>query len=115
MYRKTKVALPSAIRTDEAIENWLEANQDAWEDALDLEVHYIDPRAICDGHDICQIDVTDGRIKVRYRVDYSSFNGCRDITEDDSETRTIKGKVMGSSICFETLLPEGGLSPSDEL
>jgi len=115
VYRKTSVTLPIAIRTDEEVRQWLEGNPEDWEGALDLDVSYIDPRATCDDHEICDIDVTDGQIEVEYRVDYSSYAGCRDITEDDSEKRRVKGQVMGAEITFETLVPDDGMSPSDEL
>lgn len=115
MYRPTLVSLPIAIRTDEEVRQWLEGNPEDWESALDLDVHYIDPRATCDDHEICDIDVTDGQIEVEYRVDYSSYAGCRDITEDDSENRTLKGQVVGAQIKFLTLIADDGMSPSDEL
>ncbi len=115
MYRKTPVSLPPSIRTDQGIAAWLAANPDEWEEALDLEVGYVDDRATYEGHQIDDIRVSDGHVFIQYTVEYDAYYGCKDMDSAGEDERDISGDLVDGTLIFETFVPPARQAPDDEL
>jgi hypothetical protein len=118
--RITVVEVPDLVCTDDAerdreIEEWLLANKEKWSHALDLETHYIDPRAAHAGDEIEDIDVVAGDITVNYTVSYSIYYGCDDMDVDEDDQRVIGGEYSDGKITFETPPPPEPRYPNEEL
>ena len=115
MYRYTTVPVPLTVTTDEALVTWLKENADEWDEALDLDVEYLDDRAFYQGHQVDEIVVADGRVHVQYMVEYDAYYGCKDMDMSGWEDRDITGQWGDGQVVFTTYVqPEQGV-PDDEL
>lgn len=115
MYRNTTVPLPRLVRSDDDVQDWLSDNTEAWETALDRDVHYIDGRANYVSHAISRIDVTDGKVHVEYEVEYYMYYGCRDLNDAGIDEREISGDVRNGQIHFVTFVQPDEQAPNEEL
>lgn len=115
MYRKSTVALPRFVSSDQGVKEWLEANPERWTEPLDLEVHQIEPRANLVDYEIDQIDVDGGEVFVQYTVEYNIYYGCKDIDGAGEDERNIVGKVVEGEVIFHTFVQPEPLAPDEEL
>ncbi|WP_152908696.1 hypothetical protein [Stenotrophomonas maltophilia] len=115
MYRHTTVPVPPTVTTDEALAAWLTENTDEWDEALDLDVEYLDDRAFYQEHQIVEIVVVDGKVRVEYSVEYDAYYGCKDMDLSDWDDRDITGQWSNGQVVFTTFVQPMQGVPDDEL
>lgn len=85
------------------------------EEALDLDVYYIDGRAEYMDHTVDHVAVDGGEVRIDYTVFYFVYFGCDDMNQDDDEDRQITGTWEGNKIEFLTPDAPPERYPSEEL
>ncbi|OFU98045.1 MULTISPECIES: hypothetical protein [Stenotrophomonas] len=115
MYRATSVVIPAGITTDDQVREWLAENVEDWEAALDLEVEYVDDRAVYQWHQIDDIDVVGGQVRVQYTVEYDAYYGCKDMDSSGEDERDITGQWRDGEVVFQTFVQPERSVPDDEL
>ncbi len=115
MYKKTAITLPAGVRDDEEIGDWLAENPDHWRHVLDLDVDYIDDRAVYLWHNIDDITVHKGRVSVRYTVEWDAHYGCDDMNTGGGDERETFGDLADGIVGFETFEQPKPSAPNEEL
>lgn len=82
--------------------------------ALDLDVSHIDGRAEAYGVRITDVDIGENSIGVSFEVDYSIYNGCKDMDVDDSDEGFVRGVRTEDGWAFDEFVPPSKRSTVDE-
>ena len=84
-----------ALSTTGEMERYLQSQVSAKEAfifALDCDVSHVDARAQVYDVRITAVEFDESSIGVSYEVDYTIYNGCKDMDVDDSEDRFVSGQ-----------------------
>ena len=107
-------ALPTATEMEHQLQALADDEESAFRGALDLDVSHIDMLAEVYGVRITDVSIDGETIVVSYEVDYSIYNGCKDMEVDDSEEGFVKGVLIADGWLFEEFVPPPRRSTVDE-
>lgn len=105
MGKITIQALPTAREMEKLLGSLANVMESNFRSALDLDVSHIDQRAAVYGIRITDVDMDETSIGVSYEVDYSIYNGCKDMDIDDSEDLFVTGVRTADGWAFEEFVP----------
>lgn len=111
-----KIIVP-ALRTAREMETHLQSLIDDgsdFQDALDQDVSHIDQRAQIDAVRVTHVDIHDSRISVTYELEYSIYNGCKDMDVQDAEELHVFGDLTDEGWAFDEHVPPPKRSTVDE-
>lgn len=101
MGKITVAALPTAREMEKLLDSLANDMESNFRSALDFDVSHIDKRAEVYGTRITAVDMDEASIGVSYEVDYSIYNGCKDMNIDDSEGLFVAGVRTADGWAFE--------------
>lgn len=107
-------ALPTALEMERHLQSLVDDGGSAFRSALDLDVSHIDVRAEPYGVRITDVDIGESSIGVSFEVDYTIFNGCKNMNVDDSDEGFVRGVRNEDGWVFEEFMPPPKRSTVDE-
>ena len=114
MGKITVPALPTTREMEGLLDSLANDMESNFSRALDLDVSHVDRRAEVDGVRITDVDMDGTSIGVSYEVDYSIYNGCKDMDIDDSEDQFVTGVRSAEGWVFEEFVPPPKRTTVDE-
>ncbi len=107
-------ALPTAREMEELLQSLINDQESNFSDALDHDVSHIDQRAQVDSVRITDVDISGSQIAVTYELDYSIYNGCKDMNVEDAEELHVFGEMTDEGWAFNEHVPPPKRSTVDE-
>jgi hypothetical protein len=107
-------ALPSEREMEQLLQSLIDKRKGGFSDALDHDVSHIDQRAQVHAVRITDVDVNGSDIAVTYELDYSIYNGCKDMDIVDSEERHVFGELTEEGWVFDKHVPPPRRDTVDE-
>ena len=114
MVKITIPALPTSREMERHLQSLVDSEMSDFRKALDLDVSHIDGRAEVYGICITAVDFDEEKIGVSYEVDYSIYNGCKDMDVNDSQDGFVTGVRCEAGWEFEEFVPPPKRSTLDE-
>ncbi len=107
-------ALPTAREMEELLQSLINDQESNFSDALDHDVSHIDQRAYVYSVRITDVDISGSQIAVTYELDYSIYNGCKDMNVEDAEELHVFGEMTDEGWAFNEHVPPPKRSTVDE-
>lgn len=107
-------SLPSAREMEKLLQSLIDDNENDFSDALDHDVSHIDQRAQVHAVRVTQVDINGSDIEVTYELEYSIYNGCRDMNVVDSEKLHVFGELTDEGWAFDEHVPPPKRDTVDE-
>lgn len=114
MRKITVTAMLNAQEMESHLNSLANDTESDFRGALDLDVSHIDNRAEAYGVRITDVDMDATSISVSYEVDYSIYNGCKDMDIDDSEELFVSGVRTTDGWVFDESIPHPKRTTADE-
>lgn len=114
MGKITVAALPTEREMEKLFDSLANDMESNFRKALDFDVSHINQRAEVYGIRITAVDMDETSIGVSYEVDYSIYNGCKDMDIDDSENVFVTGVRTADGWAFEEFVPPPKRTTVDE-
>lgn len=114
MGRITVQALPTERDMEMLLQSLVDDAESDFSNVLDLDVSHIDMRAHVYGIRITGVEHDESTIGVSYEVDYSIYNGCKDMDIDDSQEGFVTGVRTEAGWEFEEFVPPPKRTTVDE-
>ena len=107
-------ALNSSIEMERLLQSLIEDDESDFSDALDHDVSHIDQRAQVYAVRITDVDINGSQIAVAYELEYSIYNGCKDMDVQDEEELHVFGELTDEGWAFDEHVPPQKRSTVDE-
>ena len=107
-------ALPTAREMEKHLQSLLEDSESDFPRALDRDVSHIDRRAEVHAVRIMAVEISGSQIEVSYDVEYSIFNGCKDMNVEDAESLHVFGDLTDEGWAFDEYVPPPPRTTVDE-
>lgn len=114
MSKITVAALPTAREMEKFLQSLIEDNESDFSDALDLDVSHIDQRADVHAVRVTQVNIDGTVLTLTYELDYSIYNGCKDMDIVDSEELHVFGELTEEGWAFDKHVPPPRRDTVDE-
>jgi len=100
-----RLPIPAALNMADSAEvaAWLTAEcntRSCFPEALDLECQPPSRTARLESLTITEVAIEQLSIRVRYRVEFSEFAACQDLTRHAVFERQVRGRIEGSHVVF---------------
>ena len=107
-------ALPTERAMEKHLQSLLEDNESDFSSVLDCDVSHIDRRAEVHAVRIMAVNISGSQIEVSYDVEYSIYNGCKDMDVNDAESLHVFGDLTDEGWAFDEYVPPEPRSTVDE-
>ncbi len=107
-------ALPTAREMEELLQTLMDDDESDFSDALDRDVSHIDQRAQVHAVRVTQVDINGSEIAVTYELEYSIYNGCKDMDIVDNEELHVFGELTDEGWSFDEYVPPPKRDTVDE-
>ena len=97
-------ALPTEAEMVELLQSLIDSRSE-FTNALDLDVSHIDWRAQVHVVQITQVGINGPYIEVSYKLEYSIYNGCKDMNVVDVEDLHVTGELTADGWAFDEHIP----------
>jgi len=112
---KLLIDIPSYIKDDEKLADWVCENPDLFSEAMDLDASQLDDRATVHEVTITDVEVDEETVAIHYEYDFSAYYGCRDLNyAGTSDEDVIVGARQGNTLTFERFIPPVRRSTDEE-
>lgn len=108
------LALPTARDMEKFLQSLIDDNESDFLDALDMDVSHIDQRAQVDAIRVTDVDINGSSIAVTYDLEYSIYNGCKDMDVQDAEELHVFGELTDEGWAFDKHVPPPKRTTVDE-
>jgi hypothetical protein len=98
-------ALPTAREMEKLLQSLIKDKESDFSDALDHDVSHIDQRAQVHAIRVTQVEIKGSQIAVTYELEYSIYNGCKDMDIVDSEELHVFGELTDEGWAFDEHVP----------
>lgn len=105
--------LPTAREMEELLQSLIDDESD-FSSALDHDVSHIDRRAQVHAVRITNVDINGSQIVVTYDLEYSIYNGCKDMDIVDTEELHVFGELTDEGWAFDEYVPPPKRTTVDE-
>ncbi len=106
--------LPTARQMERLLQSLINDKESNFSNALDRDVSHINQRAHVDAVRVTDVDITGSLIEVTYDVEYSIYNGCKDMNVQDAEELHVFGELTSEGWEFEEHVPPPKRTTMDE-
>lgn len=107
-------ALQTAGEMEKLLQSLIDDNESDFSDALDHDVSHIDQRAQVHAVRIRDVDISGSQIEVTYELEYSIYNGCKDMDVQDAEELRVFGDLTDEGWAFDEHVPPPKRTTVDE-
>lgn len=107
-------ALPTAMEMERLLQSLIDDNESDFSNALDHDVSNIDQRAQVHAVRITDVDISGPQIAVTYDLEYSIYNGCKDMNVEDAEELHVFGELTDEGWEFDEHVPPPKRTTVDE-
>ena len=107
-------ALLTAKQMERLLQSLIDDKESNFSNALDRDVSHIDQRAYVDAVRVTGVDITGSLIEVTYDVEYSIYNGCKDMNFQEAEELHVFGDLTSEGWQFEEHVPPPKRTTVDE-
>lgn len=98
-------ALGTASEMERLLQSLIDDDESDFSDALDHDVSYIDRRAQVYSIRITDVDINGSQISVTYELEYSIYNGCKDMDVQDAVELHVFGELTDEGWAFDQHVP----------
>ncbi len=114
MGKITVPALPTEKEMWELIQSHINDEESDFSNVLDHDVSHIDQRAQAHDVQVTEVNIEGSQIEVVYDVEYSIYNGCKDMDVQDAVERRVFGEKTAGGWTFNEHVPPPKRSTMDE-
>lgn len=98
-------ALPTEREMEELLQSLIDDKESDFSNVLDHDVSHIDQRAQVHAVRVTQVDINGSDIEVAYELEYSIYNGCKDMDIVDSDELHVFGELTDEGWAFDEHVP----------
>lgn len=107
-------ALPTEREMEKHFQSLIDDKKSDFSGVLDHDVSHIDQRAQVHAVRVTQVDINGSDIAVTYELEYSIYNGCKDMDIVDNEELHVFGELTNEGWAFDEYVPPPKRDTVDE-